>query len=158
LVNGILTALRAAQAELAAAQKAALDGGGIPQFGARASKLLEDISNIKGNKKRAAAEEAFAKSLSASGRGITVKSEAAVRSKFKLAEGGLVTKPINALIGEAGPEAVIPLSGPNSRPMGNTFNLTVNAGLGTDGAFVGRTIVEAIKRFERTSGPVFVGA
>ena len=30
--------------------------------------------------------------------------------KVKLAEGGIVTKPTNALIGEAGPEAVVPLN------------------------------------------------
>lgn len=76
----------------------------------------------------------------------------------KLAEGGIVNRATLAMIGESGPEAVIPLSGPNSGAMGNTFNIVVNAGLGTDGANVGRQIVEAIKRFERTSGPVFAGA
>lgn len=159
LVNGILTALREAQSQLVAAQRAATGGGDVPQFGARATGLLDDIAGIKGAKKRAAAEAAFAKSLSKSGRGITIQNAANIRSQFKLAKGGLVTRgPINALIGEAGPEAVIPLSGPNAKGMGNTFNVTVNAGLGTDGANVGRQIVEAIKRFERTSGPVFAGA
>jgi hypothetical protein len=61
------------------------------------------------------------------------------------------------LVGEAGPEAIIPLSGRNSG-LGNTFNITVNAGIGTDGAAVGRVIVDAIKKFERTSGPVFASA
>jgi len=74
-----------------------------------------------------------------------------------LAEGGIVNRPTLAMIGEAGPEAVIPLSGPNSKPMGNTFNITVNAGIGTDGMQVGRQIVDAIKRFEKQSGPVFAG-
>jgi hypothetical protein len=157
LVNGILDALRAAQAELAAAQKAAADGSGIPQFGARASKLLEDIGAIKGGKKRARAEEAFAASLSASGRGISATAAKSIRSQFKLAAGGIVLGPTNALIGEAGPEAVIPLSGANSARgmMGSTVNITVNAGIGTNGNQVGAQIVEAIKRYERSSGPVF---
>jgi hypothetical protein len=40
---------------------------------------------------------------------------------------------------------------------GNTFNITVNAGMGTDPITVGREIVDAIKRFERSSGQVFIG-
>jgi hypothetical protein len=74
-----------------------------------------------------------------------------------LAAGGIVNKPTLALIGEAGPEAVIPLSGRNAG-MGNTINITVNAGMGTNGAQVGREIVDAIKKFEKTSGPVFASA
>jgi len=42
---------------------------------------------------------------------------------FKLAEGGIVRRPIHALVGEAGPEAVIPL---NRYPMGvKNFNFTI---------------------------------
>ena len=73
------------------------------------------------------------------------------------AKGGIVTGPTLALIGEAGPEAVVPLSGRNAG-MGNTINLTVNAGMGADGNQIGRDIVDAIKRYERTSGPVFASA
>mgnify|MGYP000523485488 CR=1 FL=1 len=47
----------------------------------------------------------------------------------KLARGGIVSRPTLALIGEAGPEAVVPLSGRHA-PAGNgggvTFNLTLN--------------------------------
>ena len=74
-----------------------------------------------------------------------------------MAKGGIVNKPTLALIGEAGPEAVVPLNR-NNMPMGNTINLTVNAGMGADGAVIGREIVDAIKRYERTSGPVFASA
>jgi hypothetical protein len=74
---------------------------------------------------------------------------------IRMAKGGIVTGPTNALIGEAGPEAVIPLSGKNAG-MGSTYNITVNAGIGTNGAQVGRDIVEAIRKYERTSGQVFV--
>jgi ElaB/YqjD/DUF883 family membrane-anchored ribosome-binding protein len=83
---------------------------------------------------------------------------AAAMGRIRLADGGIVMGPTNALIGEAGPEAVIPLSGTNSVKMGTTYNITVNAGIGTNGAQVGREIVDAIKKFERTSGPVFASA
>jgi hypothetical protein len=76
----------------------------------------------------------------------------------KLAKGGIVTGPTNALIGEAGPEAVIPLSGSKAMGIGSNYYITVNAGIGTSGAQVGREIVDAIKKFEKTSGPVFASA
>jgi hypothetical protein len=75
--------------------------------------------------------------------------------RVALAEGGIVTGPMNALIGEAGPEAVIPL---NKMPKGNTYNINVTAGMGTNGAVVGEQIVNAIRKYERTSGPVFARA
>ena len=74
-----------------------------------------------------------------------------------MAKGGIVTGPTLALIGEAGPEAVIPLNVRNAG-MGATINLTVNAGMGADGASIGREIVDIIKRYERVSGPVFASA
>jgi phage-related minor tail protein len=73
-----------------------------------------------------------------------------------LAEGGLIKGPMIGLIGEAGPEAVIPLDKLDKG--GNQFNITVNAGMGTNGRQVGEDIVAAIKRYERTSGPVFASA
>jgi hypothetical protein len=102
---------------------------------------------------------AFEAALAGSGK-ISKKEDAAIRARFKLAKGGIVMGPTNALIGEAGPEAVIPLSGANSArgAMGSTINITVNAGIGTDGTLVGRQIVESIKRYERSSGPVFARA
>jgi len=72
------------------------------------------------------------------------------------AKGGIVTQPTFGLIGEAGPEAVIPLN--QAGRMGTTINVTVNAGMGTDGGRVGEEIVKHIRRYERTSGPVFVRA
>jgi hypothetical protein len=44
-----------------------------------------------------------------------------------LAKGGIVTKPTLAMIGEAGPEAVIPLSKAGS--MGGDINITVNGAI-----------------------------
>jgi len=79
------------------------------------------------------------------------------------ATGGIVTKPTMALIGEAGPEAVVPLNKtPGSSPLpsggmgltgGTTINLTVNAGMGTNGAAVGNEIVGILKQYERRNGP-----
>jgi phage-related protein len=75
-----------------------------------------------------------------------------------LAVGGIVTGPTAALIGEAGPEAVIPLD--RFGDLGGTtqINITVNAGVGTNGTEVGREIVAQIKRYERSSGKVFASA
>ena len=72
-----------------------------------------------------------------------------------MAEGGIVTGPLNALIGEAGPEAVIPLDR-MGKMGGNTYNVTINANVAD--ARLGEVVVNAIKRYERTSGPVFASA
>lgn len=40
----------------------------------------------------------------------------------------------------------------------SSIAITVNAGMGTDGAELGRQVVEAIRKYERRSGPVFVSA
>lgn len=71
----------------------------------------------------------------------------------ELAEGGIVYGPTLAMIGEAGPEAVVPLSR-RGGGLGTTINLTVNAGMGTDGADVGRQIVDALRTYQRRNGPV----
>jgi hypothetical protein len=74
-----------------------------------------------------------------------------------LAKGGIVTRPTQALIGERGAEAVIPL-GQMDKFGGTEINITVNAGMGTDGAVVGQQIIDAIKQAERRSGQVFASA
>jgi len=40
----------------------------------------------------------------------------------------------------------------------NVYNITVNAGVGTNGSQVGEQIVNLIRKYERTSGPVFARA
>jgi len=62
-----------------------------------------------------------------------------------MATGGIVTSPTMALIGEAGPEAVIPLSKMGS--MGN--NITVNVNGGDPNA-----VVLALQNYVRSNGPV----
>jgi len=68
-----------------------------------------------------------------------------------LADGGIVTGPTLAMIGERGPEAVIPLSGRNSG-MGANYTININGGLGSS-ADIGTAVVNAIRAFNRTNGP-----
>jgi hypothetical protein len=83
-----------------------------------------------------------------------------------MAMGGILKKQVFTA-GEAGAEAVIPLNSTSAMNMlrdavggggggtTNVYNLTVNAGLGTDPDELGRTIVESIKRFEKRNGQAF---
>ena len=79
------------------------------------------------------------------------------------ATGGVVNVPTVALIGEAGPEAVIPLDrSPGNGPVGalgggNTYSITVQAGVG-DPRAIGQQIVEYIKKYEVANSPVFAAA
>ena len=67
-----------------------------------------------------------------------------------LAEGGIVTGPTLAMIGERGPEAVIPLSG-RGGGMGN-YTINITGGLGSS-AEIGTAVVNAIRAFNRQNGP-----
>jgi hypothetical protein len=67
-----------------------------------------------------------------------------------LAEGGIVTGPTLAMIGEAGPEAVIPLS--KMGGMGGGITVNVNGGLSTS-AEIGQAVVNAIRAYNRSAGP-----
>ena len=62
-----------------------------------------------------------------------------------MATGGIITRPTMALMGEAGPEAVIPLSKMGS--MGN--NITINVNGGDPNA-----VVLALQNYVRSNGPV----
>jgi hypothetical protein len=81
------------------------------------------------------------------------------------ANGGPVSSGFPYIVGERGPELFMPnTSGkiiPNNQTKTgsvNNFNITVNAGIGTNPTQVGKEIVDAIKKFEKTSGPVFASA
>jgi hypothetical protein len=67
-----------------------------------------------------------------------------------LADGGIVTGPTLAMIGESGPEAVIPLSG-RGGGMGN-YTINITGGLGSS-AEIGTAVVNAIRAFNRQNGP-----
>jgi hypothetical protein len=155
LVNGILSQLAAARAAYAAltdttgstAPSVAAPPSAKPDPGAKKS-TFKPASLTLSNKQvvqRIASQAAMARNFQAAF-GVT-----------PFANGGIVTQPMMGLVGEAGPEAIIPLNKAGGA-IGNTFNITVNAGVGTDGAAVGRVIVDAIKKFEKTSGPVFASA
>lgn len=64
----------------------------------------------------------------------------------RLAEGGIVTRPTVALIGEAGPEAVVPL---RDHPA-TVMNITVNMPPGSDG----EDVIAALRRWTRRNGPL----
>ncbi len=67
-----------------------------------------------------------------------------------LAEGGIVTSPTLAMIGEKGPEAVIPLG--RAGGMGANYTINVNGGLASS-AEIGQSVVNAIRAFNRSNGP-----
>ena len=77
---------------------------------------------------------------------------------FPLAAGGIVTRPTLALIGEAGPEAVIPLNRAGTIGMGGGITINVQAGLVSTPDQIGQQIIEAIQNAQRRSGPVFAPA
>ncbi|NBW12692.1 MAG: hypothetical protein EBR82_32175 [Caulobacteraceae bacterium] len=74
----------------------------------------------------------------------------------KMAAGGIVNGPTLAMIGEAGPEAVIPLS--RMGQMGGGMSITVNAGLISTPDQIGQDIITAIQKAQRRSGQVFAAA
>jgi len=92
--------------------------------------------------------------------------------------GGPVAAGSPYIVGEAGPELFVPtmpgrivpnhdirttMTGAGRGQVtaaggGTTINISINAGIGTDGAEVGRQIVDTIKQYERRNGPVYVAA
>jgi hypothetical protein len=108
---------------------------------------------------------------------VTVVVDEVAGSKINIngvrAEGGKVWPGGTFLVGEEGPELFQPSSAGNIIPNnqltptrlsgssaagGTTIYLTVNAGMGTQGAEVGRQIVDALKAYERRNGAVYVAA
>lgn len=68
----------------------------------------------------------------------------------QLAKGGIVRRPTLAMIGEAGPEAVVPLS--KMGEGGRVININVHAGVG-DPVEIGRKISQYLGAFEVVNGP-----
>lgn len=71
----------------------------------------------------------------------------------KMADGGIVQRPTLALIGEAGPEAVVPLSKMGGMGGGGDVNINVNGGLATS-AEIGQSILNALRAYQRSAGPL----
>jgi hypothetical protein len=79
------------------------------------------------------------------------------------AQGGRVTGGSSYLVGEMGPELFMPGRGGNIVPNdrlggggGPVYNITINANVAD--SRLGEVVVNAIKRYERSSGPVFAKA
>jgi hypothetical protein len=68
----------------------------------------------------------------------------------RMAEGGIVSSPTLALIGEAGPEAVVPLDRLNN---GGGVTINVTGGLATS-AEIGESVVNALRAYSRSAGPL----
>lgn len=62
-----------------------------------------------------------------------------------LAQGGIVTSPTLAILGEAGPEAVVPLDG---QGIGGNIYVTVEAGAVGDEDFLARTVRDVVQRVQ----------
>ena len=70
-----------------------------------------------------------------------------------LAAGGIVTAPTLAVLGEAGPEAVIPLNRAGGGMGGGPMTVNVYMPVGSDGD----AVVRALQEYEARNGPVPVG-
>ena len=78
-------------------------------------------------------------------------SQAASRMNLpRMAEGGVVSSPTLALIGEAGPEAVVPL---DRLQNGGGITINVTGGLATS-AEIGESVVNALRAYSRSAGPL----
>ena len=81
-------------------------------------------------------------------------------------QGGYVRGGTPYLVGERGPEIMVPNQsgrvipnagiGPHMRGgrAGAVYNVTVNAGMGADGNAIGREVVQALQRYERANGAI----
>ena len=68
----------------------------------------------------------------------------------RMADGGIVSSPTLALIGEAGPEAVVPL---DRMQNGGGITINVTGGLSTS-AEIGESVVNALRAYSRSAGPL----
>jgi len=96
----------------------------------------------------------FYKSIEEHGLGNVMNYLAGLESVPAMANGGVVKKPQLVLAGEAGPEAIVPLSKLGAMGGGgSTYNINISAGV-SDPAAVSEAVVEALREYERANGPV----
>jgi hypothetical protein len=123
---------------------------GLESKMAEIQKLLKSVNTLEGAKAALATSKSGTDAITATGTSLLPKT---IIPRF--ASGGIVTKPVLGMIGEAGAEAVIPLSKMGN--MGNSstsINLTVNAGMGSNGGQIGQEIVDALVKWQRRNGRV----
>ena len=104
---------------------------------------------------RRAARDAGAAVAVALGGGAAPKSGSTGSSRVMAFDnGGVVPGPVGApqMALVHGGETVLPTHKSAGFSAGNQFNITVNAGVGTDGFAVGQQIVNAISQYERSNG------
>ena len=133
--------------------------------GVNAAQVLVDSLIQKLNESAALIAQAIANATKGQTTATDSKKSGKSDGKKKRALGGTVFPNTSYLVGENGPEIFSPLTAgniiPNNRISGNggaNISIVVNAGIGTNGTQVGKDIVEAIKKYERTSGQVFASA
>jgi hypothetical protein len=69
----------------------------------------------------------------------------------RMATGGIVSSPTIAMIGEAGPEAIVPLSKLGN--MGGGVNITINGGLGTS-SDIAQAVYDNLRFYNQNVGPL----
>jgi hypothetical protein len=74
-----------------------------------------------------------------------------IRGIRAFADGGIVTQPMLGLVGEAGPEAIIPLSQYNRG--GGDIHININGGLATS-AEIGQAVLNSLRAYSRSAGPL----
>ena len=125
----------------------------------RKAKIKADIADLKAKTQDAKARLAGVKGKTV---GVTVKVNFKRYGKdyyklpsgkvVPLAKGGIVTRPTVALIGEAGPEAVVPLSGSNDpRKAATGVTININGGFATSDE-IARTTYRALLDWQRATG------
>jgi hypothetical protein len=67
------------------------------------------------------------------------------------AEGGVVTRPTLAMVGEKGPEAIIPLS--QMGGMGGGVTVNVTGGISTS-AQIGQAVYDSLLQYKQVYGPL----
>ena len=168
LLNGL-------SAEVAAQQKMLDRLGrniGLPVAAAISEEIAQAIRDGVADGRAVAARRRVEASIAASFVPITAAPSKAVTAVAALTGGGMVNiapraagGPASAgrpyLVGERGPELFVPGSNgnvvPNNAMGGNSYQITVQAGVG-DPRAIGQSIVEYVKKFEQANGPVFRAA
>ncbi len=138
------------------------DAGGATTVGRRTEEQLKGATSGFASFKEAvkALHPLAVAQYTSDGTGLNATEIAKLKAQFPrlaavpFAKGGIVSRPTLGLVGEAGPEAVIPLGRMGSMGGDTTFNVTVNAGMGTDGKAVGDAIVNELKKWSRKNGKI----
>ena len=142
-----------AQREVNDARKAAGGAAAVSKIDAQFDAIRKAIEQVGAETQTAEATTAAAATAAVSGFGLGMAGiGGGLFEAVMLARGGVVTSPTLGIVGEAGPEAVIPLD--RAGAMGTTINVTVNAGMGANGADIGKQVVDALRQYERYNGAI----